>query len=78
VFITLEDEEGLINLIVRPRVYERYREVLRGTSLLWAEGRLQREGAAISVLVWRAGALVKGSEGDDGVIPVRRKGRGHR
>ena len=57
VFITLEDEEGLINLIVRPDVYERYRNVLRNAPLLWVEGRLQREGHAVSVLVRRAGAL---------------------
>jgi error-prone DNA polymerase len=55
VFITLEDEEGLVNLIVRPDVYERYRDALRNTPLLWVEGRLQREGHTISVLVYRAG-----------------------
>jgi len=56
-FITLEDEEGLVNLIVRPDVYERYRDALRNTPLLWVEGRLQREGQALSVLVYRAGAV---------------------
>jgi len=57
VFLTLEDEEGLINLIVRPDVYERYYDALRNSSLLWAEGRLQREGLAVSVLVRRAAPL---------------------
>ncbi len=57
VFITLEDEEGLINLIVRPDVYERYRDALRNAPLLWIEGRLQREGHALSILVYRAAAL---------------------
>jgi len=61
VFITLEDEEGLVNLIVRPDVYERYRDVLRNTPLLWIEGRLQREGQAQSVLVYRAGAVGSGN-----------------
>jgi len=37
-FVTLEDEEGLVNLIVRPDVYERYRDVLRNAPLLWIEG----------------------------------------
>ena len=32
VFIIVEDEEGLVDLIVRPDVYERYRGVLRGAS----------------------------------------------
>jgi error-prone DNA polymerase len=56
-FITLEDEEGLANLIVRPDVYERYRDALRNAPLLWVAGRLQREGHAISVLVVRAAPL---------------------
>ncbi len=57
VFITLEDEDGLINLIVRPRVYERYRKVLRNAPLLWAQGQLQRQGHAMSVLIQMAGSL---------------------
>ena len=60
VFITLEDEEGLVNLIVRPRVYERYRAALRNASLLRAVGRLQREGQALSVLVHTAEDLTAG------------------
>ena len=56
-FITLEDEEGLTNLIVRPDVYERYRDALRNAPLLWVEGHVQREGEAQSVLVYRAAAL---------------------
>jgi error-prone DNA polymerase len=57
VFITLEDEEGLVNLIARPKVYERYRETLRSAALLLVEGELQREGEAFSVLVYSAAAL---------------------
>lgn len=55
--ISLEDEEGLANLIVRPHVYERYRAALPGAPLLWVEGRLQHQGAALSVLVEREAAL---------------------
>ena len=57
VFITLEDETGLINLIVRPNVYRRFKDALRNAPLLWAKGRLQREGLALSVLVYQAEAL---------------------
>jgi error-prone DNA polymerase len=57
VFVTLEDEEGLINLIIRPGIFDRYRDALRNAPLIWAEGRLQREGRAISVLVHTAGRL---------------------
>ena len=56
-FITLEDETGLVNLIIRPDLYERERDALHNATLLLVEGRLQREGAAISVLVQRVKAL---------------------
>jgi len=56
-FITLEDEEGLVNLIVRPHAYEQHRDTLRNAPLLWVKGRLQREGHAVSVLVCRAVTL---------------------
>ena len=62
-FLTLEDEEGLVNLVVRPDVYERYREALRGAPLLWVEGQVQRERDAISVLVYRAASLVPHRQG---------------
>ena len=57
VFITLEDEEGLVNLIIRPTVYERYKSTIRNAPVLLVEGCLQREGHAISVLVHRASAV---------------------
>jgi error-prone DNA polymerase len=57
VFVTLEDEEGLVNLVVQPGVYERYRDALRNAPLLLAKGRLQREGQGISVLVQAAAPL---------------------
>jgi error-prone DNA polymerase len=56
-FITLEDETGLINLVIRPDLYERERPVLHKATLLLGEGRVQREGAAISLLVQRVTTL---------------------
>jgi error-prone DNA polymerase len=44
-FLTLEDETGLVNVIVRPDLYERRREVLVGESVLEVEGVLQSEDA---------------------------------
>jgi error-prone DNA polymerase len=52
-FITLEDETGLVNLIIRPDLYERERAALHNAVLLLVEGRLQREGAAVSLVVSR-------------------------
>lgn len=52
-FVTLEDETGTANLIVRAGVWQRYRETaLRATALI-AHGRLQREREIIHLLVDR-------------------------
>jgi error-prone DNA polymerase len=50
VFITLEDEEGLMNVIVRPDVYERYYRTIRNSLLMIVEGTVQRQGGLINVL----------------------------
>ena len=60
VFILLEDEVGVINLIVPPPVYERYRLLVRTEPLLMVEGKLERHPAAggvINVLVDRIGSI---------------------
>ncbi|WP_421790128.1 error-prone DNA polymerase [Hyphobacterium sp.] len=40
-FITIEDETGVANLVVWPRVMERYRPVVMGARLLLVKGRVQ-------------------------------------
>jgi error-prone DNA polymerase len=50
-FVTLEDETGIVNLIVRQNVWERYRRVARSAVVMLAHGRLQRQGDIIHVLV---------------------------
>ena len=50
-FVTLEDETGTTNLIVRPDVWEQHRQVARTASVMLATGPLQREGQIIHVLV---------------------------
>jgi error-prone DNA polymerase len=53
VFLTLEDETGLINVIVNPAVYERHRRVIRSASALIIEGVLQKEQGCLDVLAKR-------------------------
>ncbi|MFN8637487.1 MAG: error-prone DNA polymerase [Chloroflexota bacterium] len=53
-FMTLEDETGLVNVIVQPKVYHAQTRVLRGEPLLIVEGILQREGRVMDVIVRRA------------------------
>ncbi|HET9122926.1 MAG TPA: OB-fold nucleic acid binding domain-containing protein, partial [Acidiferrobacteraceae bacterium] len=52
VFVTLEDETGSANLVLWGVVAERDRSVLRASRLI-AEGRVQREGPVLHVVVDR-------------------------
>ena len=52
-FLTLEDENGLVNVVVRPKVYDKYRRVARMEPLLVVEGILQKKGATINILAER-------------------------
>jgi error-prone DNA polymerase len=55
VFLTLEDETGLVNVIVRPDVYAKYRRTIRHAMTVIVEGQLQKESGCIDVLarkVW--------------------------
>jgi error-prone DNA polymerase len=49
-FVTLEDETGVANLIVRPDVWERYRRAASTSTAIVAHGRLERHGQVIHVL----------------------------
>ena len=49
-FITLEDEDGMMNVIVRPDVYERYRTVVRSAPLLIVIGQVQKKGAVVNLI----------------------------
>ncbi len=50
VFITLEDETGVANLIVWPKTFQAFRKPILRASLLYAEGVLQRDGMVIHIL----------------------------
>lgn len=51
VFITLEDETGIVNLVVFEKIFEKYRKEILRAKLLKAEGKLQREGDVIHIVV---------------------------
>ena len=52
-FVTLEDETGIVNLIVWKAVAERWRRPLLDARLLVAEGRVQREGEVLHLITSR-------------------------
>jgi error-prone DNA polymerase len=53
VFITIEDETGIANLIVWPQILERFRRAAVGATLLCCTGKLQREESVIHVVADR-------------------------
>ena len=57
VFVLMEDEAGPINVIVRPKIYERDRCAVRMEPFLTVRGRLQKDGATLNVIAERVEAL---------------------
>ncbi|MDD2743107.1 MAG: error-prone DNA polymerase [Rhodocyclaceae bacterium] len=53
VFVTLEDESGLTNVVVHPELVEKQRRELLGASLLGVFGQLQKEGEVIHLVAKR-------------------------
>jgi len=79
-FITIEDETGYSNLVVFEKLFEKYRKEILHSRLLMVEGRLQREGQVVHVIVSKCfdftkmlGKLVK-REAED--LPVLTLARG--
>ncbi|SMC87757.1 error-prone DNA polymerase [Pedobacter africanus] len=79
-FITIEDETGYSNLVVFEKLFETYRKEILHSRLLMVEGRLQREGQVVHVIVSKCfdftkmlGKLVQ-READD--LPVLTLARG--
>jgi error-prone DNA polymerase len=52
-FMTLEDETGTTNLIIRPKVWERFRRIARQAGALIATGLMQKQDGVIHLIVHR-------------------------
>jgi error-prone DNA polymerase len=52
-FITIEDETGTANLVVFKQLFDKYRKEIIQSRLLMVEGKLQKEGEVIHVIVKR-------------------------
>ncbi|TDQ62082.1 DnaE-like error-prone DNA polymerase [Maritalea mobilis] len=50
IFLTLEDETGVSNIVVWPKIYERYRRIVMSGRLLKVTGTLQREGIVVHLI----------------------------
>jgi DNA-directed DNA polymerase III PolC len=53
IFMTIEDETALANIIVWPKVFERFRPVVLGARYVAVAGRMQAEGGVIHVVADR-------------------------
>jgi error-prone DNA polymerase len=77
IFMTIEDETGVANVIVWPKVFERLRAIVIGARFVAVTGKLQREGAVIHVIADRVedltpmlGQLSERGASIDGTIPA--------
>jgi DNA polymerase III alpha subunit len=50
IFLTLEDETGVVNVVVWPKMFERYRRIVMGAHLLVVRGKIERHGLVIHVI----------------------------
>ncbi|MBI4255634.1 MAG: hypothetical protein HY616_11230, partial [Candidatus Rokubacteria bacterium] len=57
VFLSLEDETGIANVIVTPRVFARHRAALVGEPFLLVEGVVQRQDGVVSLRATRVAGL---------------------
>jgi error-prone DNA polymerase len=77
-FITIEDETGVANLVIWPSLYEKQRRVILSAGMMAVYGRVQREGEVVHLIAHRLTDLSSelASIGDrDAAFPVPR-GRG--
>jgi error-prone DNA polymerase len=77
IFATLEDEGGIANVIVWPKVFERFRPVVLGARALLVTGTLQSQNGVIHIVARHIedatpmlGALLGDLSGVDPVMPA--------
>ncbi len=73
VFMTLEDETGVANLIIRPRTWERCRRIGRHAGAILAEGQVEHRDGVTHLLVRRMADLgPELARRADGTAPAQR------
>ncbi|VDC24722.1 error-prone DNA polymerase [Pseudogemmobacter humi] len=93
IFLTLEDETGVSNVVVWPKTYARFRRIVMGGRLLRVTGRLEREGIVTHLIADRIEDLshrladlghplesavgITRPEADDAPRPARYAARAH-
>ena len=77
-FVTIEDETGVANLVIWPSLYEKQRRVVLASSLLIVDGKVQKEGEVVHIVAARLydGSDLLASVGDRGDAFPLPHGRG--
>jgi error-prone DNA polymerase len=75
VFIALEDETGMMNVTLRPNVYQAHRALLHRHPLLVIDGRLQVEGAVLNVVAMRLRSVDETLDGPPERLPLAKQQR---
>ena len=57
VFLLVEDETGMTNVIVRPDVYDQYRAAVRGEPFVLITGKLAKDDGTVNVLAEKVEGL---------------------
>lgn len=57
VFVLMEDEAGMVNVIVRPKVFERYRVAIKREPFLWMRGKLAKDDGTLNIIAEEVEAL---------------------
>ena len=52
-FITIEDETGVANLVVWPKLFEKQRRIVLSAGMIGVHGRIQREGEVVHLVAHR-------------------------
>ncbi len=72
-FITLEDETGIANLVVWPKVFEKHRRIVLSSGMIAVRGRVQREGDVVHLVAYHfkdLSAELAGVGSRDGSFPL--------
>jgi error-prone DNA polymerase len=67
VFMTIEDETGIANIILFPKTYERFRSVARHSAAVVCTGKVERQGPVVHIKASRLRSLPLSAPGLDGL-----------
>ena len=73
--LIIEDGQGLVNVILKPHVYRKYRHVARTEPLIVVEGVLQKKDGVINIVAERLSPLSEEGERQRTLYPRAPKAR---